>query len=196
MISSFYNILEILPSIRYAALCYRYGKLDEFIACDNQYPDEDYYSCFFDAIGSAADFFEIGWNEAFETNTFYISFDSMMEYYRLCRVYSKARHIWLKNNPFMIEARQFVESTFHLDNFGGYYVRLQTKVNHRWASGLVIYTDANYFNAEFDLAEAVFETGAWYRNGVYQLRKKLLEEGIIYLPALQEHRENDHEQLQ
>lgn len=182
------EILELLPSIQYAMLCYAFGKLNKFISYGNKGPHDSYYECYFDAIGAAADIFEVHHCERYGEHNLYVSFESMMEYYRLCRIYSKLHHIRLPDNPYIKEAERYVECTMDFGEYGGYHVHLQTKVNHKWASGLVISTDDNCFNEEFELAEAIFDVGAWYEFSVHRLRKKLLEEYALWLPALPEHR--------
>ena len=181
-------VLEMLPSIQYAMLCYSYNRLDRYIGYGNTEPHCDCYECYFDAIGAASDLFVVHYSECYEQHCLYVSFESMMEYYRLCRTYSRLHHIRLCDNPFMKAAQERVQSVFDLDSDGGYYVHLQTKVNHKWASGLVIRTDETYFNSEFELAEAVFEAGFYYAYAVRNLREKLLEEFAFWLPALPEHR--------
>lgn len=137
-----------------------------------------------DALGTAADLFAAVYHERQEQYTLYVSFSSMMEYYRLCRVYGRFHRVNLKENPFIKEAEEAVEARMDLGSFGGYGIYLQTKVNHKWASGIVINLDENYFNEELALAEAVFEVGAWYEWAVYRLRRTLLEDGALRLPAL------------
>lgn len=185
------DILELLPSIQYAVLCNSYGKLREFIAYGNDSPHEDWYECHYDSIGAASDFFVLHYSMHYEERCMYVCFENMMEYYRLCRIHSKLHHIRLRDNPLMKDAEHFVEDRMELDGNGGYFVRLQTKVNHKWASGLVIRIDKNYFTAEFELAEAIFEIGSWYERAVWRLRKTLLEEFAFWLPALPEYRKDD-----
>lgn len=184
-------VLEMLPSIQYALLCYTYGKLDKFISFGNTEAHEDYMETYYDAIGSAADLFEIHYSEKAEEHCFYVSFQNMVEYYRLCRQYSRSHHIRLGDNPYMKEAKDYVYCTMELGGNGGYYVHLQTKINHEWASGLVIRTDDNYFNGEFELAEAVFEIGDYYERAVVRLRQTLLKEYAFWLPSLPEHRKEE-----
>ena len=169
------DILDLLPSIQYALLCYTYDKLSEFIDIGNETPNDNYCECFIDAVASAADLFDMHYSECYEVQTLYVSFESMMEYYRLCRIHSRQNHIRLRDDPYVKDAERFVEDMFDFDEYGGYCVDLKTKVNHKWASGLVIRIDVNYFNNEFLIAEAVFAIGAWYEIAVRRLRKELLE---------------------
>lgn len=190
------RILEMLPSIQYAMLCDSYGKLDKFIGYGNKSPHEDWCECYYDAIGAATDLFDGNYNETYEVHTLYVSFASMVEFYRLCRVYGKLHHVRLKDNPYVREAFNFVFNAMDFSSNGGYAVYLQTKINHQWASGLVIRTDANYFYEEFELVEAIFEVGAWYERALLRLRKTLLEEYAFWLPALPEHRKEESGETQ
>ena len=179
----------LLPSIRYACLCYRFGKLEDFIAAGNQSPHEEHCSCFWDVLGIAPDVCYTSYHEIYETERYYFSYEAMMDYYRLCRVYSKTHRRKLRDNPYMQSAENFVEHVMDLGEYGCYGFRLQTKINHKWASGIVLHVDSGYFNAEFELSEALFEIGAWYKVHAYELRKVLLEERAFWLPALPQHEE-------
>ena len=182
-----YVVQEALASIEYALLCYDYGKLDEFLKTGNEEASEDYINCFYGAMDVATDFFESCYYEASNVTKFYFSYRAMVEYYRLCRIHSSKHGLRLCDDPYMIEALRFVQGTFDFGYSGGYSVHLQTKINHEWASGLVIHLDDNYFTAEFELAEALLEIGAWYEENCRLLREKLLKERAIWLPALPPH---------
>ena len=182
-------IENYLESFHYAILCYEYGKLDDFIAAGNISPHEDSYSCFFDILNFAPDFYNVHYNDDFCVSTFYICYDAMMEYYRLCRVYSRRRKIPLKENPFMREAERYVESAFDYDSYGGYAFLLQTKVNHKWASGIVVKVDENCFNDYFSFAEAVLSVGDWYGKAVERLKKELAEPVVLQMPETEKYKE-------
>ena len=169
------EILDMLPSLHWAILCYEYGKLDEFISCGNEKPHDEYYTCFYDAIGIASDFLCCDYIEDYEEQKYYFGFESMSEYYRLCRDYCVQRGISLKNNPYMSEAERFVENAmdFGTGAYGGYAFLLQTKINHKWASGLLVHTDACCFSSEFELTEAILSIGAWYKDAVARLKNDL-----------------------
>ena len=104
------DIQDMLPSIHWAILCYEYGKLDEFIASGNSGPFDEYYSCFWDVLQFASDFLFCEELEDYEAQKYYFGFESMSEYYRLCRDYCVQRGVRLKDNPYMIEAERFVEN--------------------------------------------------------------------------------------
>ena len=179
------EVREILPSISYACLCHKYGKLEKFIEAGNDAPTNDYFDCFYSALWIAGD--KVDWCVA----SYYFSYQAMMDYYRLCRVYGKRRRIRLKENPFMKKAETFVNRMMDL-GYGYYAFRLQTKVNHRWASGVVIYIDENGFNAEFEMVEAMFAIGDWYARAELYLWSVLDREGAFQSPALPAH-ENKEE---
>jgi hypothetical protein len=74
----------------------------------------------------------------------------------------------------MIEAERSVAHAMSLcDNYGGYAFVLQTKINHKWASGLLILLDENYFNSELKLAEAIFSIAKWYHDALERLKNDL-----------------------
>ncbi|MBP5718445.1 MAG: hypothetical protein J6X53_05640 [Abditibacteriota bacterium] len=183
------EIYYAMESVKYACLCSKYGKLREYMDSGNREPTEDYYTCFMEIAGVAADFIAANYYEDYCTETFYFSYKDMMEYYRLCRVYSCQHRIRLRDNPFMREAAQFVADAMEFNNACGYWYFLQTKTNHDWASGIVVYMDENSFNNEFDLSEAMLAIGGWYSSAVIRLRRTLLEEYALRLPALPAHKE-------
>ena len=118
---------------------------------------------------------------------FNFSYRAMVEYYRLCRIHSSKHGLRLRDDPYMLDALRFVQQMFDFGYTGGYSVHLQTKINHEWASGLVIHLDDSYFTAEYELAEALLEIGAWYELHCRVLRETLLKERAIWLPALPPH---------
>lgn len=180
------EVREILPSISYACLCHKYGKLEKFIEAGNDAPTNDYFDCFYSALWIAGDKVSSHYNEDWCVASYYFSYQAMMDYYRLCRVYGKRRRIRLKENPFMKKAETFVNRMMDL-GYGYYAFRLQTKVNHRWASGVVIYIDENGFNAEFEMVEAMFAIGDWYARAELYLWSVLDREGAFQSPALPAH---------
>lgn len=169
------EILDMLPSIHWAILCYEYGKLDDFIASGNSGPHSEYYQCFWDTLQFASDFLHCDYLEDYEAQKYYFGFESMSEYYRLCRDYCVQRGVRLKDNPYMIEAERFVENAmdFGMGSYGGYSFLLQTKINHKWASGLLVFTDECNFRSEFELTEAILSIGAWYKEAVKRLKNDL-----------------------
>ena len=166
------EIYYTLGSIRFAILCHDYGKLDAFIQSGNVSPCEDFYSCFLDALCAAADFIAEDYMEDYNAEKYYISFESMMEYYRLCRDYCTKFGVRLKKNPYMIEAQRFVDRVMYFSG-GGYSYLLNTKINHKWASGILIGIDYDTFNDELELVDAMFAINEWYQEGVERLKKEL-----------------------
>lgn len=181
-------ILDLLPSLHYAALFATYGRLDALINLGYEEPCESEYDIFWETLGMIMDFVDSDYIEEYEVNTWYFSDRSMMEYYRLCRIYGSGHRLKLRDNPYIQKAQEYVESCMDFGERYGYGWLLQTKVNHQWASGIVFRTDCN-FCGEFDLIVALLEIQAWYKEALYPLRKKLLEEYILWLPALPAPRE-------
>lgn len=176
-------ILSVLPSIRYAALFAAFDKLGDLMDLGYEKPCEEEYEIFWESLGVVIDFVDTGFVDEYEVNTWYFSDRNMMEYYRLCRTYGSRYRMKLKDNPYMQEAENFVESSMDLGERYGYGWTLQTKINHKWASGIVFRSDS-YFCGEFGLVTALLEIQEWYKNAVYRLRGKMLEERLLWLPAL------------
>ena len=171
-----YEMVDYITSLEWPLLCYEYGKLEDYLEQGNKELYNDYYQGYFDVLSIAADFINEDYLDDFDEDKYYFGFQSMNEYYRLCRDYCNARHVSLKQNPYMAEARQFVNTAMDLDGYGGYGYVLHTKINHEWASGLLVIIDATCFNAEYDLAEALLSINAWYTRGVERLKNDLAKE--------------------
>ena len=167
------EMIDLLPNLHWAMLCYEYGKLENYIAQGNKELHEDYYSSFYDVLSIASDFIAMDYLEDYCENKYYFGFTSMSEYYRLCRDYCNAHHVSLKQNPYMEQAYRFVNAAMDLDCSGGYAYTLQTKINHEWASGLVVVTDESFFRDEFHLAEALLRINDWYTQALERLKADL-----------------------
>lgn len=182
------EILYVLPSIRYALLFAEFGKLYDLIALGYTKVSDGDYEIFWDVLHVTMDFVAADFIEDYEINTWYFSDRNMMEFYRLCRVYSSGHHTKLSENPYMREAQRYVESCMDFGDYYGYGWRLQTKINHKWASGIVFHSDCE-FCGEFELVTALLEIQEWYKDAADRLRGKLLEEHLLCLPALPESKE-------
>ena len=169
------NILEVLPSIRLARLFYIYGKWDAFLKIGFMKASYDYYDVFWEMIEAATDFTALDFSADMCITKWYFSFEAMVEYYRLCRVYSELNGLKLRDNPFMQSAQYYVEFAMDLNEHIGYAWHLNTRINHKRASGIVLYTDEN-FCAEYELLEALLSIGSWFQHHLKRLRGIVEEE--------------------
>ena len=165
------EIMYLLPSIELAHLFHSYGKLDEMLELGLDRANEDFYMYVFELMGVAAEGVWSDYNDSYDVSKWYFSSHPMVEYYRLCREYSKRHGIKLSDNPFVHNAESFVECALNLESCG-YGWRLQTKINHEWASGIVFQSDC-YFNGEMELLEALLEIFGWYEAAEKRLREVL-----------------------
>ena len=169
------DIVDVLPSIYIARLFYSYGRMNDLVECGFKEADNDYYEMFWELIQTVPDFVSCDFDVVTGVTKWYFSFTDMMEYYRLCRVYSRLRGLALKENPFMTDAMRFVQEAMDLDGYYGYGWTLQTRINHRWASGIVFRVDED-FTGEYELLEAVLSLSDWYSRHLEQLRLAIEEE--------------------
>lgn len=182
------DISYVLPSISLAKLFHSYGLLDQMINMGFDRADEEYLFMFYELLELTADAVWCGYDDNYEVNTWYFSNRSMQEYYRLCQEYSKKHGIKLKENPYMKEAERYVDTCMNF-NTCGYAYWLNTKINHEWASGIVLRTDC-YFNGEHDLLEALLEIREWYECAVKRLKEELYpKNGLLLLPQIHEYKE-------
>lgn len=169
------EISEVLPSIALARTFYEYGKLDAMLNAGFDKPDSEIFMMFWELIDATSDFVHHDYDENWDVAKWYFSFEAMVEYYRLCRVYGGLHGLKLKDNPYMQEAQRYVETTMDFNGQYGYAWHLNTRINHKWASGIVFRTD-EYFNAEYDLLEALLAIGDWYKRHLEKLRSVIEEE--------------------
>lgn len=182
------EIREIIPSISLACLFYAYGKLDKLLSCGMDTATDDFYMMYYELLGLAADFVSSDYNEYYNTEKWYFSFHSMMEYYRLCRDYCNQRKVSLRANPYMAEAEKAVDRIMTLETSYGYGYRLQTKINHKWASGIVLETD-DYFDGPFELLESLMDLDLWFQQGAERIKQDLNQAAVIPFPAAAERKE-------
>lgn len=109
-----------------------------------------------------------------DIHTMYFSHPAMMEYYRLCRSYGKHRGVKLRDNPYMRRAADFVQNCLHQDGCFTCDYRLQTKVNHRWASG-VVFRMWPEFNGDLALLVQMSRVFDFYEREAPRLKKELSE---------------------
>lgn len=168
------DIVDVLPSIAAARLFYAYGRLNDFMKCGFETADNSFYEMFWELLGVIADFISYDYIEDYDMTKWYFSFKAMMEYYRLCRIFSRLRGVKLKDNPYVRDAQRFVECAMDLNNGYGYAWTLHTRINHKWASGIVFRTD-EHFCEEFELLDALLSIADWYKCHLDPLRKAIEE---------------------
>jgi len=142
------------------------GYLERFGASEAE-PD-DYYVYICEGMGEARDFWfsqEVG--PCMDT-CWYFSDQGMMDFYRLCRDWSRQRSVRLKDNPYMKQAEREVYEQMGFNSW--YYTyHLHTRVNHRWASGIAFYCSPES-NQEFPLLRALAEIFDYYWQTAKPLR--------------------------
>lgn len=148
---------------------------------------DDYYTYITEGLLVVCDFWDSKEVGPFLDTCWFFSDRSMMEFYRLCRDWSKQRGIPLRRNPYMEWAKREVEE--QLDGIYSYYssYRLSTRVNHKWASGIAFYLSPE-FNQEFSLLRALAYIFDYYRQMTKELRYEIWkydqeqQRKILYLP--------------
>lgn len=148
---------------------------------------DDYYSYIMEGLIAICDFWcgqEVG---PYMDSCWFFSDQGMMEFYRLCRDWSKQRGIPLRRNPYMERARLEVEEQLNSINSYCYNYRFSTKVNHQWASGITLYLSPE-FNQEFPLLMTLAHIFDYYRQTAKKLQYEIWkydqeqQRKILYLP--------------
>jgi len=139
-----------------------------------EYVDDDiweYMDIIFHTLHSLSDAIWSRVSEKNDVETLYFSHPAIMEYYRLCREYGKLTGESLRENPYMRHAAEFVRSKLQQGCYSCDY-RLQTKVNHKWASGIVfrMWPEFNGLFALMVLMSRIFD---FYEKEVVKLKAEI-----------------------
>lgn len=162
------NLLEV------AKIAYDAGRSDIIEQLGNfSFDCDDEYAFAMEAMDLLCDFVrdnDSGGDEESNIETMYFSSHNMMEYYRLCREYGKLKGISLKANPYMQSAAAHVREQMIAPDC--YYCNsiLQTKINHKWASGIVFQYDGSYFTEYLALFSRLLYVFEFYDCEVSALR--------------------------
>lgn len=170
----FEDVQSALGILETAVMVYETGRSD-ILECLSRMPlCCEYESEFvFEGMNLLCDFMREYYNEVIDVGTFYFSSNTMMEYYRLCREYGKLKRIPLTENPYLLRAKNHIHSQMNVD--GCYYCsyHLQTKINHKWASGIVFNYDNSYFYEFSSLFSRLLYVFHFYDCTVKELRKEV-----------------------
>ena len=148
---------------------------------------EDYFSYIIEGLTTVCDFWEGREVGPYMDYCWFFSDQSMMDFYRLCRDWSRQRGIGLKDNPYMRHAEQELEEQLDSIHSCYYVYRYSTKVNHRWASGITLYISPE-FNQEFALLKALAYLFDYYKRTAERLRYEIWKYDreqkaqVLYLP--------------
>lgn len=148
---------------------------------------EDYFSYIMEGLTTVCDFWDNREVGPYMECCWFFSNPGMMDFYRLCRDWSRQRGIPLRQNSYMERAAQEVEE--QMDSINDYYFayRFSTKVNHKWASGITVYLSPE-FNQEFSLLKALAYIFDYYRQMAKELRYEIWKYDqeqrakVLYLP--------------
>lgn len=193
MENGYYDYFEYraLPILIAKAL-YDAGRADQYLKWQGNadtYPD-CYYDFITAGLESVCDFWDCKEVGPYCDTRWFFSDNRMMDFYRLCRDWSRQRGIPLKKNPYMLEAEQEVREQMSLNSYC-YDYRFSTKSNHRWASGFTVYV-APEFNQECPLIVTLAYLFDYYGRTSQKIRYEIwkydLEKRgkILSLPAPKE----------
>lgn len=186
--------LRVIP-IMVGKILYDAGREKRYLkglGSEGAEPD-DYYTYIWEGLTEICDFQcgrEVG---PYMDSCWYFSDQSMMDFYRLCRDWSKQRGIRLKDNPYMKQASREAAERMRLDSWC-YTYHLHTGVHHKWASGIAIYSSCE-FNQDFRLLVALAELFAYYKQMTKELRYDIWkyeqeqQRKVLYLPLPKERKE-------
>lgn len=113
------------------------------------------------------------YSEEEQVETLYFSHPDIMEYYRLCRVYGKRFKVKLRDNPYMKRAADYVRRKLDQGCYSCDY-RLQTKLNHKWASGIVFRMWPEFYY-HFELLVLIARIFDFYTSELQKLKAELDE---------------------
>lgn len=160
-----------ITMLQVAKMAYDTGRMDvvERLGCFS-FDCDDEYGFALEGMDALCDFMRDSGEENGEIQTMYFSSKNMMEYYRLCREHSRLTGIPLKNNSFIKRAEEHVREQMEAQDC--YYCNyfLQTKINHKWASGIVFQYDCSYFSEYLALFSRLLYVFEFYDCEVAALR--------------------------
>lgn len=148
------------------------GKLEEyeFRAPDYVDADMDVEACVH-GLWCISDVVWSHYSEDEQVETMYFSHRDVMEYYRLCREYGKRFKVKLRDNLYMRAAADFVRDQLDQGCYACDY-RLQTKINHEWASGIVFRMWPEFI-WHFELLVLMNRIFDFYSKELIKLKKEL-----------------------
>lgn len=161
----------IMPALYAIKKLHDVGRKDVIKQIDGTVDADDFFALGYEAIEYISDYVFSYYSEYSGDSSFYFSDDSIMEYYRLCREYSKLKGISLKDNPYMKKAEDTVRENLDSSCYYCYY-RLKTKVNHRLAAGIVFYFSCDFYEYE-SLVYRMADVIDFYRNEVCVLKDEV-----------------------
>lgn len=172
-------LCSALRTVYAARLFYEYGKLERLLECGVRQSADGLCEIYYDLLYAACDYLSIDYNDCYERDHWYFSFQSMMQYYRLIREYGSLHSMKLSENPYVEKAKDMLYSAFYTCTWdGGMGWGYQKKIGAEWSSGLIVETDG-YFHYELDLLEALLSIDAWYTEEVQKLENLLRKERAL-----------------
>ena len=173
---------DLLAILSIEKICY-----DHTGACNATPLDSDYlWETAYEALNDAALYIENGSVDAWDTYVQKFRFDSMPEYYDLCREYGKKHRIAFKNNRFIKEDADFVAD--EMNGINSYCIDWmlftpKKETEKRWTC-LAVFTSPEFYQP-VQLVESIYNIRSFYEEGVKRLEEELSvqAEKIIQFPA-------------
>ena len=175
------ELYEAIETIRLYKMFHDFGRADK-LESGHEADRDLYWTMIHDMSLNITDKVWYSFDESFATEKYYYSSSSMMEYYRLCREYSKKHNIPLECNPYIEKARRYAKDKFN-QSLPYMDYALQTKINHDNASGIVIWIYHEYFNSYSELMEALLHIFSSYEYELIELKAALKSESMILMEA-------------
>ncbi len=166
MVDTLYNLQMALLVLQVYAMMNEEGSWsfnDSIGVLDGDF----YYDTVFDALTSCFAYTHMSGDE--DESYFYFSDPCFTNYFRLCREHSRRRRLKLKKNPFVIRAKQFVDSQLS----GPYTCSHKLRIKKgKWGSGLYFYYSCD-FTEEFELLERLLVIKRFFLSEITELKAEL-----------------------
>lgn len=169
------RISEAFMPVYLCKLFHDHGILDQYLPNAPMVDPDNYWVAIMEAFCAVADEVWSDFLEGWEMEKHYFSSYDMNEYYRLCRVYSCRHHISLADNPFMVKAREYVRDCLQCSGYFDCW--LLTKINHEWASGIVVVEQCSYNGTDhyLEFISALLDIFGFYTSELQALKDELGE---------------------
>ena len=177
---------ELLAAMDMLFVCSRMIKEGRWTAGDIRWSldQDEYYDLILTAIHSCCEYVFSSYDEESCDASMYFSDPCMLEYYKLCREYSRRRGMKLKDNPYVRKAASYVNRMLSGPYTCGHIIH--TKVNHKCAGGIHFIYSVE-FDSEMELLDRMLDIVRFYKDGVNELNAELAKStalAVIYTPTL------------
>ena len=129
----------------------------------------------YETILMAAEKTESAYQEDYETELLKIRFTGMQRFYDLCRIYGRKNQISFRKNPYVMEAKEWIDSEMcSIQSYAFSWSLFTPKkiTDKRWPC-LILFFSYEFYQP-VDLLRAIFNIRDYYTEAAKQMERRLL----------------------